>query len=47
MKNTVIPPISWCEIFVEKHSFHIILGDSPETMQKLWLYTKFPNQEIR
>ena len=39
--------ISWCGNFVERHSFHIILGDSPETMRKLCLSAKFSNQEIR
>ena len=32
---------------MEKHSFRIVLGDSPETMQKLCLSTKFPGQKIR
>ena len=33
--------------FVERYSFHIVLGDSPETMRKLCLSTKFPHPEIR
>ena len=28
--------------FVERHSFHIVSGDSSETMRKLCLTTKFP-----
>ena len=39
--------ISWCEKFMERHSFRIISGDSPKTMRKLCLSTKFPHQEIR
>ena len=42
--------ISRCENFVEKNSFHIISGNSGnslETMRKLFLSTKFPHQEIR
>ena len=39
--------ISWCGNFVERHSFLIVSGDSPETMWKLCLSTKFPHQEIR
>ena len=46
-KNTVISSISWCENFVERHSFRTISGDSPKTMQKLCLPTKFLHQEIR
>ena len=38
--------ISWCGNFVERHSFYIVLGESPETMRKLCLFTKFPHQEI-
>ena len=36
--------------FVEKNSFRIVSGNSgnsPETMRKLFLSTKFPHQEIR
>lgn len=29
--------ISWGGNFVERHSFHIVLSDSPETMRKLCL----------
>ena len=39
--------ISWCGNFVERHSFHIVSDDSPETMRKLCLSTIFPHQEIR
>ena len=46
-KNTVISLISWYGNFVERHSFRIVSGDSPETMRKLCLSTKFPYQEIR
>ena len=46
-KVPLLHPISWCGNFVESHSFHIVSGDSPETMRKLCLSTKFPHQEIR
>ena len=39
--------ISWCRNFVERYSFRIVLGESPETMRKLCLSTKFPHLEIR
>ena len=39
--------ISWTWIFMESHSFRIVSGESPETMRKLCLSTKFPHQEIR
>ena len=39
--------ISWSGNFVEKHSFRIVSGDSPETIRELCLFTKFPHQEIR
>ena len=39
--------ISWCGKFVERHSFHIVSGESPETMQKLCISTNFPHQAIR
>ena len=32
---------------MERHSFCIVLGDSPETMRKLCFSAKFPHQEIR
>ena len=32
---------------MERHSFHIVSGESPETTRKLCLSTKFPYQEIR
>ena len=37
--------IFWCGNFVERRSFRI--GDSPETMRKLCLSTKFSHQKIR
>ena len=37
---------SWCGNYVERSSFCIVLGTSPETMGKLFLSTKFPHQEI-
>ena len=39
--------ISWCGSFVERHSFHIVSSNLPETMWKLCLSTKFPHQEIK
>ena len=39
--------ISWSKNFVEKHSFRIVSGKSPETMRKLCLSAKSPHQEIR
>ena len=39
--------ISWCENFVKRHSFSIVSSDSPETMRKRCLSTKFSHQEIR
>ena len=39
--------ISWCRNFVERHSFSIVSGESPETMRKLCLSAKFLHQEIR
>ena len=38
---------SWCGNFAERPSFHIGLGNSPETMQKLCSSTKRAHQEIR
>ena len=32
---------------MERHSFRIVLGDSPETMRKLCLSTKLSYQKIR
>ena len=32
---------------MEKNSFCTVLGESPETMGKLFLSTKFPHQDIR
>ena len=39
--------ISWCGNFVERHSFRIVSGESPKTMRKLCLATKFLHQKIR
>ena len=39
--------ISWRGNFEERHSFGIVLEESPETMQKLCLSSKFPHQDIR
>ena len=39
--------ISWCGNFVETHSFCKILSESPETLGKLKVPTKFPHQKIR
>ena len=35
--------ISWCGNFVERHSFRIVSGETPETMRKLCLSTEFPH----
>ena len=32
---------------MERHSFRIVSGESPETIRKLYLSTKFPHHEIR
>ena len=37
----------WCGNFVERHSFRIVSDETPETMRKLCLSTKFPHQKIR
>ena len=37
--------ISWCGN-LDRHSFRRVSGDSPETVQKLYLSTKFPHQEL-
>ena len=39
--------ISWCEHFMKRHSFHKILGESHETLRKLFVSTKFPDQQFR
>ena len=31
---------------MKRHSFHIVMGESSESMRKLRLSTKFPHQEI-
>ena len=36
--------IFWYGHFVERHSFRIVWGESPETMRKICLSTKFPHQ---
>ena len=38
--------IFWCGNFVERQSFHIVSGNSPKTMRKLSLSTKFSHQKI-
>ena len=38
--------ISWCVVFLERHSFRLVSGDLPETIRKLCLSTKFPRQEL-
>ena len=37
---------TWCGNVKEKHSFRIVLGNSPETMRNLCFSTKFLHQEI-
>ena len=39
--------ISWGGNFAERHSFRVVSGDLPKTLQKLCLSTKFPKQKIR
>ena len=46
LKNTVIPANVLEGNFVERRSL-LWKSDTPETMQKLCLSTKFPHQEIR
>ena len=46
-KNTVISPNFLMWKFCGMHSFRIVSGESPETMRKLCLSTKFPHQGIR
>ena len=36
--------IFWCGNFEERYSFHIVSGESPETMRKMCLSSKFPHQ---
>ena len=38
--------ISWCGNFVERHSFHIVLGELCETMWKLCLSTNFHTRKL-
>ena len=38
--------ISWRGNFVEAHNFRRILVESPDTLRKLSISTKFPHQEI-
>ena len=48
--NTAIPRfqlIVWCGNFVERHSFHRVLGELSEIVRKLYLSAKFPDQKIR
>ena len=53
MFRTIIP-YNECEVhlllvqkFVETHSFHRVLGNSPKNLWKLYVSIKFPHQEIR
>ena len=39
--------ISWCRNLAERHNLRIVLGDSPETMRKVSVSSKFQHQEIR
>ena len=39
-------PNSWCGNFVERHSFRIVSGKSPETKRKLCLSKNTTHQEI-
>ena len=32
---------------MEMHTYQRVSSDSPETSQKLYIFTKFPHQEIR
>ena len=32
---------------MKRHSFHIVLGDSPENMRTLWVSIKFPHKELK
>ena len=45
-KNTVNSPKFLLWDFVERHSFRIVLHDSPKTMRELHLSAKLPHQEI-
>ena len=47
LQKNFIYLIYWCGNFVEAKSFHIVSGESSETLWKLFLSTKFPHQEIR
>ena len=38
--------IFWCGNFVERQSFHIVSGNSPETMRKLSVSTKFSTRKL-
>ena len=38
--------ISWSGYFTERYSFRRVSGESPETLRRLCLSTKFPHQEI-
>ena len=46
-QNTEIHLISLCGNIVETYSFRIVSVESPESMRKLCLSTKFPNQDMR
>ena len=43
-KHRNFTAICWCENFVERRSFFLVLGESPKTMRKLCLSTKFPHK---
>ena len=45
-KNTVISPNFLVYKFWGKHSFRIVLGESPETMRKLYLSTNFHTKKL-
>ena len=46
-KMSLFHLIAWYGNFVERHSFRIVSGDSPETVWKLCLSAKYLYQEIR
>ena len=37
--------ITWCTNFVKMHSFVRVSGDTPKTLRKMWVSTKFPHQK--
>ena len=38
--------ISWCGIFVKRHNFRRVSGESPKTMRKLCLSAKFHTKKL-